>query len=240
MRAREKERLAFGVAAAVAVVVFEVWAGIDLATTRLFQAGDGRFPANDLAIVQAVYVAVPWIGRLLVVVAIAVALLAWRRKLPAAARWQRRAAMTALVLVLGNGVLVNAVLKETWGRPRPDQVRPFGGAAEFVPALHPSTGCERNCSFVTGHAATGFALIAVGALAAPRRRWRWLAIGVAAGLAIGLVRVSQGRHFASDVVFAGLVMWGVSLLLRELWLRVAAWRRRRVRRAAAGPGLPAP
>jgi lipid A 4'-phosphatase len=130
-----------------------------------------------------------------------------------------------LSLLLGIGALVHGVFKDHWGRPRPNEVTAFAGPHAFVPALHRSSACTRNCSFVSGHAATGFALIGLGMFAAPRRRWQWWLMGTAAGTAIGVMRVAQGRHFASDIVFSLLIMWGTSLLLRELWLRIA-WLRR--------------
>jgi membrane-associated PAP2 superfamily phosphatase len=46
-------------------------------------------------------------------------------------------------------------------------------------------------------------------------------------LAIGLVRMIQGGHFASDVLFACLVIWGVGITIRRVAL---IWRLRRWRR----------
>jgi hypothetical protein len=42
-----------------------------------------------------------------------------------------------------------------------------------------------------------------------------------------LGRVLQGGHFASDVLFAGLFIWGVAQLLRQALLhaRLRRWRR---------------
>jgi membrane-associated phospholipid phosphatase len=145
-----------------------------------------------------------------------------------ARRWQGRAAMLGALLLLGVGVAVHVVLKDQWGRPRPEQVQAFGGDKVFQPWWQPSGECARNCAFVSGHAATGYALMGLGLLAAPARRRRWLAAGWAAGGAIGLVRMVQGGHFASDVLGAGLVTWGVGLALRRwvLWRRLRRWQRR--------------
>jgi lipid A 4'-phosphatase len=78
--------------------------------------------------------------------------------------------------------------------------------------------CERNCSFVSGHASTGFALMALGVYGKRRQRRRWLAIGWAAGLSLGLIRIAQGGHFLGDVLFAGLLMWGLCLAMRPILL----------------------
>jgi lipid A 4'-phosphatase len=66
----------------------------------------------------------------------------------------------------------------------------------------------------------GFYFIAF-ALAFPRRRWRWLGLGLGLGAAIGLVRILQGGHFLSDVVFSGVVNAMVFVLL--YWVLLALW-----------------
>jgi membrane-associated phospholipid phosphatase len=145
-----------------------------------------------------------------------------------ARRWRRRLLMMLMLLVLGLGLTVNGLLKEGWGRPRPEQVGEFGGVKVFQPWWQPSRQCPGNCSFVTGHGATGAVLLGIGLLAAPARRRRWLAAGLLAALAIGLVRMLQGGHFASDVLGAVLVMWGLGIAIRRAAL---LWRWRRIARA---------
>ena len=55
----------------------------------------------------------------------------------------------------------------------------------------------------------------------PHRRWRWVAAGVVAGLAVSLARVSVGAHWLSDVLWAFpvtlLVSGGVWLVLTQLY-----------------------
>lgn len=200
--------------------VFSLWPQLDLALSALFIDGRGRFVGDSVAPVRALYLAVPWVGRALVVVA----LLAWLR--PRAMRWRRPLLALGLSLLLGVGLVVNGGLKEHWGRERPGPVLAGGAAQRYSPALRPVAHCASNCSFVSGHAATGFALMSAGLLGTPRTRRRWLVIGWAGGLLVGLGRVAQGGHFASDVLFAGLVVWACHALLREGWLRVVAARRR--------------
>jgi membrane-associated phospholipid phosphatase len=139
-------------------------------------------------------------------------------------RWRRRGVTLLALLVLGLWLMVNVVLKEGWGRPRPEHVSVFGGPKVFQPWWQPSRQCATNCSFVTGHGATGFALLGLGLLAPADRRRRWLAAAWAGGLGVGLVRMIQGGHFASDVLFACLVMWGTGIVIRR-WLLVRRARR---------------
>lgn len=232
MRARHAERLALLALTALATLLFDGWPALDLRISAAFHAGGGLFPADQWTAVRAIYWVVPWLGRGAFVAALVVLWWAWRRPGSVSRRHWRRSAALALCLLLGLGGVVHGLLKDQWGRPRPDEVQAFQGPLPFVAALQPSALCARNCSFVSGHAATGFALIACGLFGPAHTRRRWWLIGASSGAVIGLVRVAQGRHFASDIVFGLVVVWACCLLLREAWLRTAAWRaaRRRVRR----------
>lgn len=222
-----------------AAVVFTLWPQLDLAVSGAFHdAARGGFYGDPWWPVQLSYTVVPWIGRVLT---LATALLVlWghvghrrARRRPWLVRWRRRAAMLLWVLLLGLALAVNGGLKEHWGRARPNAVSAFGGERSFQPALLPGAAqCEHNCSFVSGHAATGFALIAIGLAGAPRTRRRWLAVGLAAGLLVGLGRIVQGGHFLSDVLFSGLVIWLVGWGVHYAWL---LWRARRLKRRGHTP-----
>jgi lipid A 4'-phosphatase len=130
------------------------------------------------------------------------------------ARWRRQIAFLAVALALGPGLAVT-LLKDHWGRARPSQVLEPGPETRFTPPLLPAAECSRNCAFVSGHAAMGFYLTAVG-LAFPRHRRAWLAAGLAAGTAIGVLRLAQGAHFLSDIVFAGILTWFIALAVARV------------------------
>lgn len=232
-RARHREALAWGVAFVLATVVFTVWPELDAWATGLFYHPElpMPFPVDQWPIVQFFYRYVPWIGRVLWIGTMLCLLPVLARRL--SVRWRHRAWGLLIVLVLGLWLAVNAGLKEHWGRPRPSDTTLFGGPHAYQPVWRPSQLCERNCSFVTGHGGTGFALMAVGLAAAPATRRRWLKVGLVAGLTFGLARVAQGAHFASDVIFSGLTLWGITQLTRAVWLRQRLRRRRR-RVALAG------
>ena len=64
------------------------------------------------------------------------------------------------------------------------------------------------------------------AMFSPRsRRRKWFGVALGCGLVIGLGRMVQGGHFLSDILFAGWMMWAVTVLVREGWLRTLLWRR---------------
>ena len=206
------------------LLIYVVWPGLDLPVSAWFYRSDSGFWIDDQPWVQAVHHTVPWVGRLLLVGSLAGWLLGSYGHRPGLRRLRRPAAALFLGLVLGLGLLAHGVLKENWGRARPVQVSQFGGEASFTPPWQPTSECRRNCSFVSGHAGTGFALIALGTLGTVRSRRRWLIAGWSTGLLLGALRIAQGGHFLSDVLFGGLLLWGTSLAIRACWTR---WRLRR-------------
>lgn len=222
----------------LAVLVFRVWPQLDAATSALFYRPDlpGRFVGESDPAVLAVYQAVPHVGRGLTLLCLVLCCIPRRRFAPGwQQRWRGRAFGLLALLVLGLGLMVNWALKEHVGRPRPVQTLSFGGAQPHQMVGQVSALCSRNCSFVSGHAATGFVLMGVGLAGGPAVRRRWWRMGMAAGLLVGAGRVMQGGHFASDIVFAGLLIWGLALLVRQAWVRWRWRRRSRLQVATAQP-----
>ena len=120
-------------------------------------------------------------------------------------------------MALGPGLLVNVVLKDHWGRPRPIDVTQFGGQQHFVAWWDPRGDCPGNCSFVSGDVATAAWALAPAALAPPQ--WRALAYGGALALTLGMtaLRLMAGGHFFTDATFAAiftfLIIWIVHGLI---------------------------
>ena len=131
------------------------------------------------------------------------------------AQYRKIAGYLVLTLLVGSGLIANALLKGLWGRPRPSQLREFGGSQTFEPILV-WMGESQGKSFPCGHATMGFFFFAV-ALAIPQRmkmaRYFTAAFGLALGLALGWVRAAQGGHFLSDVVWSAAIMWFVAIVL---------------------------
>ena len=118
-------------------------------------------------------------------------------------------------LICGPGILVNLVLKDnSIGRARPVHIQEFGGDKTFTPAFVYSGQCEKNCSFVSGHASIGFYLIGLGWLF--RKRYLFW-VGFALGAYVGMVRIVQGGHFLSDVVLAFWAVYFVNCGLAYLF-----------------------
>jgi membrane-associated PAP2 superfamily phosphatase len=109
----------------------------------------------------------------------------------------------ALVMAVGPGLVVNTTFKEHWGRPRPVDLPQFGGDYEFVTVWEKGDP-DRGQSFPSGHASTGFYFFALYFALRRRSRWAWSwpVFALAFGSLMGLARMIQGKHFASDVVWA--------------------------------------
>lgn len=124
------------------------------------------------------------------------------------------------LLALGPILLVNSAYKGHWGRPRPDQTTHFGGTQPFLRVLDKGPAGDYH-SFPSGHAAAGFSMIAPAFLLyrrRPRAAGACLVFGFACGLIVGLGRVVQGRHFASDVLWAAAVVYFTGCALDYLLL----------------------
>lgn len=200
-------------ASAVAfAILFLAFPGLDrLASAALWRPGEG-FILKGSILFDFVH---DYVGMLAWLAALAALLIAiagrWWAPL---ARRRRAAVYLLLVLLLGPGLMVNTVFKDNWGRARPAQVEEFGGQRQFTPAWVVSDQCPNNCSFVCGDAGIGFALVGVAFVA--RRPRRWLAAGIALGGALGLMRMAQGGHFLSDVIFSFYAVWFTAWALARL------------------------
>lgn len=120
-------------------------------------------------------------------------------------------------LLLAPGLFTNVLAKDHWGRPRPIDIPEFGGDEPFVPWWDPRGVCPKNCSFVAGDPSGAFWTLAPAVLAPPPWRALATAAALAFGVAIGVLRISAGAHFFSDVVFSGvftfLIVWIVHGLI---------------------------
>jgi lipid A 4'-phosphatase len=198
----------------VALVLFLLVPQIDLVTSRWFYVPGRGFIWGDWLPGLYLYHAVPWMTWAILAFAASATIWLFLADRPL---WRLdRKALVFLVasMALGPGLFANTLLKDHWGRARPTQIEPFGGSRQFTAAPLPAAECSSNCSFVSGHAALGFSLVAFAFLL-PRGRSRRAAITAALGIGalIGLGRMMQGAHFLSDVVFAALLVYGTTALL---------------------------
>ncbi len=125
------------------------------------------------------------------------------RFVSALAPLRRPCMVVALTSIIAAGLLVNAVFKQYWGRPRPDQTIEFGGQWQYRHVLPPGTP-GKGASFPCGHCTMGFVFLSMAVF---YRRNKLLAcFGIGTGIALGTLlsaaRVVQGAHFLSDTVWS--------------------------------------
>ena len=205
--------LALGAAIVALLVFFRLFPSVDIATSRMFfepiacETGKvcGSFPISASAPIQPIR---QLLQAMPVVLAIALlAVILWRVIVRRSGIDLFNAAglSAVLALVLGAGVVVNVILKEFWGRPRPVLTDLFGGPFPFVPAGQITDHCAGNCSFVSGEAAGAFWLVGLAALAPAPYRIPAMIIAFCAAAFTSFLRITFGGHYLSDVVIAALI-----------------------------------
>ena len=200
-------------AAAGAFVLHPEW---DLQASGLFYQHD-RFVLADSGWAKLISKANHDISIMLgCLFAVALLITAMRRRALLGLRWPAYGFLLTS-LIVGPGLVTNTLLKDHWGRARPAQVQEFGGTQRFTPAAIITDQCDRNCSFVCGDAAFVFWVVAFAYVAPPPRR-RMIAIAaLALGTADGALRMAQGGHFLSDVLFAAWVMMFTTAVCYGAW-----------------------
>jgi lipid A 4'-phosphatase len=126
--------------------------------------------------------------------------------------WRQVSLYFLLLLVLGPGLIVNGVTKSLFGRIRPEQIIQFGGQLPFFRPFEMGL-IGKGWSLLSGHASMGFLFMGFFFVWRGWKGWVALFFGGVFGILIGVARVAQGAHFASDVLLCGAIMYLTSALL---------------------------
>lgn len=201
-------------------LLFALWPGLDMAATQFARSvADDAFAPRDGSwwpLYAWMKPAFFLLGGLVVLLGLA----SWILRRPLLGITPRRAFFVVVSMALIQGLVIDVYLKDSFGRARPREMQAFGGAFVFTPFYLVSDACRSNCSFVSGHAGMAFSVVAFSFLpAARRRRLSILGLALLFGLVTGWMRVIQGGHFLSDVLFSGMVVFGLTWLLALICLR---------------------
>jgi len=195
-----------------AALLFYAFPELDIRFSMFFYDPVSRFYLADAPFCRWIYESVEIVSIAWVVLAVLLLATIWIRKKNWFGLSAKHLIYLLAALAIGPGLIVNFVFKDNWGRARPNDVIQFGGTSAFTPAFAISGECHHNCSFVSGHAAVGFYFIAFGFLFRRRRSLVVLLAGIY-GTVVGLVRILQGGHFLSDIVFAFFIIHALSAVL---------------------------
>ncbi len=216
------ELIALGALALASTVLFSV-TDLDITAARRFYHPElpDPWPVAAQPLWSLFYRSAPWVTGSLAVTGTALLVAGVTRN---ESRQLRLYGLFILLCVaIGPGLIVNGILKDHWGRPRPRQIVELGGRLEYVPPLLPAS--THGKSFPCGHCSVGY-LYAVGWWLWRRHRLRWaagsLAVGLVLGTLLGIGRMAAGGHFLSDVVWSGLIALGVAHILYYYGLRIPA------------------
>ncbi|MCV6825347.1 MULTISPECIES: phosphatase PAP2 family protein [Halocynthiibacter] len=206
------------------LMVFTTVPKLDLWATGLFYVEGVGFPAaQNEFVVQLRFLMMRFMLLLPIIALVMLVVNIWKRGfggIPAIV-WGK----ILTLFLLGPGLLVNGILKEYWGRARPEKTQFFGGSAEFTPPFQITDQCSHNCSFVSGEA-SGATAVAISLFALSycftneilAKATRIFAIAFA--VIASSFRVIMGRHFLSDTIFAILMVLLVSYAINAVFSRI--------------------
>jgi membrane-associated phospholipid phosphatase len=206
---------ALGILILLSSMLFVIFPQIDMGVSRFFTFGQ-RFYLSENPMML-------WIrdaNRMLpyIVLPVMIVLLAARSLHRSSRSMPRRALFVVLSYLLGSAITVQ-VFKNFFSRARPRDVIEFGGALEFTPAWQFASMCERNCSFLSGEAASAAAFLAVLVFVPRAYRKLVAAMLVPLSIIVALNRVAFGAHFLSDAVLGWMIVcWLMLWLHRKLGL----------------------
>lgn len=122
----------------------------------------------------------------------------------------------ALVMIIGPGIIINGVFKSHWGRPRPIETVRFGGEEQFLPVWQKGISGEGQ-SFPSGHSSVAFYLMSPFFIFRSSRHKKiavcFLVFGSLYGLLMGVVRMAQGGHFPSDILWSAAFVYFTGAIL---------------------------
>jgi len=195
----------------VATMVIALAAG-DIKVSSFFSIS-GSWPLTNLFPWRQLYLLDRTPAIILVVSALFFAAYSYKNK--ELKSWRKAAVFLLLFLIIGPGLIVNAGLKDHWGRPRPREIIQFGGKKEFLQTWQKGVSGGGR-SFPSGHSSAAFFMIApffIYRRSKPSLARNWLVGGVLFGVLMSITRIVQGAHFLSDNLWAFSIIYLVGLWL---------------------------
>ncbi len=180
----------------------------DIFLSSLFYFGDGQFFLQSYDILSIVFrdILLPFLIIYVFVLPIIAIFFPFRQ-----IYFGHKFVFKEIVFIWSTGIItlilvVNVLLKNMWGRTRPNDILQFGGNDFFAPWYIFGDSCVSNCSFVSGDASVGFALIVLYFIT---KKNIYIYLSVLCGGGLGFIRVIAGGHFFSDIIFSQIVVTSI-------------------------------
>jgi lipid A 4'-phosphatase len=200
----------------LAAATFIFFPELDIMFSNLFYDKQNGFYLAQNPLVIGIHKFVPIMCGITAIIAFLIGLKIFLHHRSFHPKHYRSLIYVTLVCLLGAGFFVHNVIKDSFNRARPNAIQDFGGTSFHTPAFIFSNQCEKNCSFVSGHAAAGFMFFALAFLFKGRTKTYLTIAALLLGTIIGLGRIMEGGHFLSDVIFAGYALYITAYLLALL------------------------
>lgn len=199
----------------VALALLWVWdaSGLDLSAARWFGTPTG-FPWRDSRPLILWMHELPRFSSWAFVIGL---FLAIRWPLGVLRRLDLHGRVQLAVTVLAS-VLAVSLIKTRSQTSCPWDLQAFGGIARYVSHWQwgVDDGGPGKC-FPAGHASAAFAYVGgwfvFRRCGAPAVAWRWLAIALLAGLALGIGQQMRGAHYMSHTLWTAWICWSVGLVI---------------------------
>jgi lipid A 4'-phosphatase len=130
-------------------------------------------------------------------------------------KYRKSAFFAILLMILGPGLVVNAIFKNNWGRPRPEDCKVFNGQFQYTKVWSTGDDNQINGSFPAGHPSVGFFLFFLFFIyrsSKKKRAYAFLLLALLYGGLLGAARIIQGGHFTSDVLWCGGFIYLIGLI----------------------------
>ena len=190
---------------------------LDLRLAGLFFQNGGRWVFKDEQPWRMLYAYGTVPGLLLTLVCLVVFFLGFIK--PRLRDYQKYMLVVVLTAILGAGILVNGILKPYCNRPRPREIKAFGGVMEYCLPCQ-IDGRSKGNAFPCGHCTMGFLFVS---LFFCLKKSRFLALGGGAfgllyGSLLGIARAAQGAHFFTDTLGALAAILITAVLVYDIIL----------------------
>ena len=200
-------------------IIFFIFPSIDITVSGIFYQGDGSFYANsfdwNVYFLRKIILPLIVLSIFLIPIIGIVYCLVTNKKLFTITLNNFTYLLTTSIL--SAGIIVNAILKNLWGRVRPNDTIIFGGDQPFTIPWLKVSHCDHNCSFVSGDVSIYTLLLAVTLIISKPslNKYAYLLIFL-----ISLTRIMEGGHFFSDVIISFMITHFIVKIMFDFFLKL--------------------